>query len=760
MAKKIVGEDVEKSLEKRAKNIYSLFNAANNQSRQNWQYFSNLSSDFFNDKHMSKEELKMLWEAEMPSFTINRITPVVETAKYFLTGNDPRWKVIGMDGSGYDYQIAKLHNGLASYCWQLSDGKAVYNQVIHDSIVKQCGYFQVYVDKNEDRGMGEVLIGSIQPEFVFVDGASRDRFYRDASYILVAKNMSKFILYEEFPQHYNKIKAAGGNPIGNTALPYWSDGEGDDSEYGMNIINPETGEQEEEISYFELYRRVKVPYVSFQRIVVASDKEMEFIKKDVSTRLEENISEIKVTAKEQMLKIEEALLGGSIIQERADLEKQKVSESVKEQISQLQQNVSLYLQNTSQKIEDKVLTEKEYNVLMEDPEFKAMIIPESVRHYFEQKIKLEQMVGDKILETSILPVSMYPIIPVPFIHTGNPYPLGLVKYLIGKQQEINKSHQIMVHHANLTTNPTTDAPYGSIIDLEDWKQNSTIPGGVREYNIINGEKPTEKVIGQLNNAFFTITEQGKTELDYMAGIFPNMMGAGQLQTNEPFRTTMAMDEFGTRRLKTYLKTSVDPALTLLGKVFKEFAQNLYTAHKVWKIVSPDSGNNNTETVEYEINKPVFSADGEIIGKIYDYQSSKFDVQVVSGSVWPVSPEAIEQKYYQYLQGGAVDRVAFIKNSTIEDKQELMQRFGEQAEAKQQISQLEEELKSMQGDNQTLRRQVIQANIKLDELKGSLENKKDVLETEAMLKNLQNKMKTEFDLLRRELKIQSKSKNKS
>ena len=43
------------------------------------------------------EEKDALEESGMPTFTINRITPVIEMMKYFVTANNPRWQAVGAE---------------------------------------------------------------------------------------------------------------------------------------------------------------------------------------------------------------------------------------------------------------------------------------------------------------------------------------------------------------------------------------------------------------------------------------------------------------------------------------------------------------------------------------------------------------------------------------------------------------------------------------------------------------------------------------
>ena len=186
-----------------------LWDRSNNLQRTKWQTVSQQGYDFYLNEQLTSEEKRTLEEAGMPSFIINRITPVIEIMRYFVTANNPRWKAVGAEGS--DADTAQVHSDIADYCWNLSNGKSVYSQVILDSLTKGVGYFFIDVDKDADRGMGEVVFKRIEPYDVYVDPMSRDFLYRDAAFISIRKNISREQLMIMFPEHKAKIKKAEGN---------------------------------------------------------------------------------------------------------------------------------------------------------------------------------------------------------------------------------------------------------------------------------------------------------------------------------------------------------------------------------------------------------------------------------------------------------------------------------------------------------------------------------------------------------------------
>ena len=94
----------------------------------------------------------------MPTFTINRILPVVEMLNFYATANNPRWQAIGIEGS--DADVASVFGNLADYIWHLSDGSTIYSNAINDAICKGVGYMLLTVDPDQDDGMGRLLYNS------------------------------------------------------------------------------------------------------------------------------------------------------------------------------------------------------------------------------------------------------------------------------------------------------------------------------------------------------------------------------------------------------------------------------------------------------------------------------------------------------------------------------------------------------------------------------------------------------------------------
>uniref|UniRef100_A0A6M3IF25 Portal protein n=1 Tax=viral metagenome TaxID=1070528 RepID=A0A6M3IF25_9ZZZZ len=727
------------SQKKMAENNARLIMMANNEKRQKWMYANLTCERYYEDDQQTAKEKKELDDAGIPTFTINMIIPTVKIQSYFLTSHPPKWTVRGRNGR--DSDIANIHLQLSDYCFDISNGKLVFGHVLKSTLVKSIGYFHIRVDKNMDKGMGEVLYDWVRMEDVFMDPSARDIMGRDGAFIGIAKNMSKSILKQRWPEFAEKIENASGN-----ALYTVYDPKGQDLE--TFAIKPLDGEFDDVIAYYEIYRKIQKRFyhVSIRRIL--TDEQKVEIVKNATVMLDEFRKEVSVgiTEKEAMLK--NKLTSGEIIDSRYKLELEKAAKEATQTIAQKEKVVQSEVSDMLYPIETYDLLEEEYNKLMKTAEFAKNVI--DARPYHEPRIEVTVSVGDDtFLWSKKTNWSEYTIIPCPYMWTGNTLPIGSVKPLIGKQDEINKSHQIMLHHASMSTSGQWLIPSGSIVDKDEWDANVTMPGGKLEYNVIEGAVPQRLSPEPLNNAFFTITQEGKQDFEYISGIWAHMMGA-VASKDEPYKLAMARDEFSTRPLKVWITNVLEPVLRQVGKVFKMVAQDTYTTYKVWRITSPTAGQ---EDVEAKINVPIWNDNGDIVGKWNDYETAQFDIIEVEGSTLPINREAKEEKYYNYLKDNIIDDIAFLPETDIPNKEDILARKSLYVQLENQINSGTEQIKSLNGDNETLRRQVIQGNIALQSLRGQLESRKDVLETEAQQKNLRMQMKNDLDAFKDKLLVE-------
>jgi len=729
--------------------IRALFNSANSSTRWQWKKVNQKGYEYSNDNQLSSNDKKDLEEQGMPTFTINRISPVVEMLNFYATANNPRWQAIGKEGS--DTDVAAVFSDLAEYVWQLSDGDTMYSNVINNCITKSLGYMLVDIDADMDNGMGEVVIKQPEPFDVYVDPKSRDILFRDAAFILIRKILPKSHLVKLFPEYEKKIKKASSEHMAYDSASFRSqDGETHDFYHDDNditAIDPQEGYEEEVQEYFELYERVKVPFVNVFYRMMPNEEQLEQIKQQVQVKMQEMSEEMQVSLMEQQQQMEEAVQKGEMLPERFQLEMKKATEQMQQQLQSAEQQYMSQLQQEASKVENKVVSEKEFKLMQKDKVFSSMIVDFAKFH--DTRLKQTCVVGDTFLYEKIYPemVKDYPVIPYHFKWTGTPMPMSAVSPLIGKQTEINKSHQIMVHNASLGSSLRWIYDEGSI-DTEIWEKYSSSPGALLPKRQ-GQEAPVPVQPMPLSNAFFTMVQEGKQDMEYLSGIYSSMQGNTE-QQHETFRGMLAMDEYGTRRVKQWMKHSIEPALRQTGRVIMQFCQATYSANKRFRIIQPSALQ---EEREQEINIPIYNDMGHAIGKSMDVQAMKADITVVAGSTLPVNRWAYLAELKELLQFGVVDDIAVLAETDVKNKEQIAQRKSQLAQMQGQLQQVQEALKDKEGTIETLERQLVQAGIKgkvmqaeveinkkKQEVKGGMD--KQYVQTEGEQKLLRSVMKNE------------------
>ena len=735
---------------KKADQMRELYHLADNWTRRQWEFTNQRGYDFAHDEQLSQEEKEALDDQGMPTFTVNRILPVVEMLNYYATANNPRWQAVGTEGS--DTDVAAVLSDLSDYMWHGSDGNTLFSNAINDSICKGLGYLMVDVDKNADEGMGEVVFRQPEPFDIYVDPKSRDLLFKDAAFIMIRKVLPKGHLQKIYPEYKSKINKAASDERANQS---WSDramGDIDQKLFTYNdqndqqyAINPD-GSMDELVELFELYEKEKISYMNVFYRIPPNPEELKAIKREVKLKVAEKEKEMQVVIQEQQMKFEQAVQSGEMIPERAQLEMEKMQQKMQMELAGMEQQAMSDLQNKASVVTNKVISEKEFKELKKNPSF-AKYIVEAVQFY-GSRIKQCVVAGDQFLYEKYLPETIqdYPIVPFHFKWTGTPFPISAVSPLVGKQMEINKAHQIMVHNASLGSSLRWMYEEGSV-DAELWEKYSSSPGALLPVRP-GVERPTPVMPAPLSNAFFSVVQQGKQDVEYLAGIYSSMMGNPN-EGAETYRGMLAMDEYGTRRIKQWMKNCIEPALRQLGLVSLQYAQATYSAHKKFRIVQPNSISEQTGE-ERQINIPIYNDMGKAIGKSMDITSLKFDVRMVVGSTLPINRWAYLEELKQLMQLGVIDDIALLAETDIKNKENIVQRKSMYAQLQGQIQQLSEAMKDKEGTIETLTRQLVQAGIKgkvqdaemeinkkKNEVKGRVE--KEYVETEGKQKLLRNVM---------------------
>tara|TARA_R110002012_G_scaffold278366_1_gene465985 strand:+ start:1 stop:1755 length:1755 start_codon:yes stop_codon:yes gene_type:complete len=579
---------------------------------------------------------------------------------------------------------------------------------------------------------------------------AKDLFFRDASYVIVRKIMAKNQLKGLLPAFSSQITKSSSN----ASLREFSSRDLESAPFitqediGFEGYK-EDGSQDEMIDFYECYMKKKFQFMNVFIKKLPTKEQMNQIQQQVQIELERMAEEMSVQMAEQQMKMQQAVEAEEMIPERMELEMKKAQEGIQQQLQQAEISLTEKYVTEATAVKNETYRKDAFDELMKNDDFSVLV--EEAVPFWETRVMIKCVAGDALLYEYELPITEYPIVPIQYMNTGSVYPMSAVSPLTGKQEELNKAHQIMIHNANLSSNLRWLYEEGSVPE-DEWEQYSSSPGALLKYRQ-GFATPTPVQPLPLNNAFYSITEQGKNDLEYLSGISPAMQGAQQGQ-HDTYRGMLALDEFGTRRIKAWMQSIVEPALEQLGKVFTQIAQDTYTAHKVFRIVNP---NNLDEEKAVEINVPIYNDFGRAIEKYKEYGTAKFDVRMVAGSTMPINRWALIEEYFKWFQAGLIDDIAMLSETDIRGKENIIKRKSLYSQLQGQLSQMEESMKDKEGTIETLERQLVQAGIKDKINVGSKVVDKEILDTQAQQKMLRSMLKNEFDVMKKEEKLKQQQK---
>ena len=181
----------------RAKEIREMFDRWSN-AREDWDVAAREDVDFYLGNHFSPDEIDELSSRNQSAVPMDRLYSAIEQFKAIITSKPPKFSAIAREES--DAKLANVWKVILEYIWDISDGDEQFKQAVHDYAVTGLGYFYAYIDKEADYGRGEIKFKHLNPFKVYVDPNSRDRYFQDATGIMVSNIMSKMQLLDAYPQ--------------------------------------------------------------------------------------------------------------------------------------------------------------------------------------------------------------------------------------------------------------------------------------------------------------------------------------------------------------------------------------------------------------------------------------------------------------------------------------------------------------------------------------------------------------------------------
>ena len=648
--------------------------------RSAWFKQASEDNEFRAGKQWSTKQVNSLRDRNQEPVVVNVILPAVEQAKALLTANKPRFQATARENS--DIKTAKAFSDLMTYIWDNSSGNMELKQAIDDYYVKGMGALMAYYDPHEDFGKGEIFLRSINPFDLYLDPSCKSPFASDSTHMIVAKRIMRSQLKNLYPDYADIIDRA------------------QETSYIAGSSTSRFGLFDEQLSPQDISQRQRV-----------ADNDVELEVMDRYTKIRKPLwhcydpysNEEKILTDRQY---EAYLEEPAFIVTTPDGKKEIVTE--KTQVANLlgiYDSMGMVFHTEMDEASGQQLT-----LPGEDPNGQTTVSIQGITKKLLEKRKeivcnnvlLNRIVhmlcvGDERLYEHELPVDTYPIVTLMNGFHRNPYPQSDVRIVRGLQEYINKIRSLIVAHASSSTNVKLLIPRGSMDKQrleEEWARAGT---AVIEFDpelgqpIVAGPVP-------LPNELYKNEADAKADVERILGIYAMMQGQAE-GAPQTYKGTIALDEYGQRRIKSK-RDDIEDGVNQLAKVIVQMIQTYYTETKIVRLINPNMAPSEI-SINYNLHDQLT---GEVIEKINDVTTGKYDVIVITGSTLPSNRWARFEYYMQLYQTGIIDQIEVLKQTDVADVEGVLKRKDMIMQLQGQLQQASEEIKKLKGDLQTAQRE--------------------------------------------------------
>jgi len=398
--------------------------------------------------------------------------------------------------------------------------------------------------------------------------------------------------------------------------------------------------------------------------------------------------------------------------------------------------------------EEEILSQEEYAKMMSENAEAFEIGAYTAIEVLQTRIKVCATLGEIVLYEQVLNTDEYPIVPLPNIWTGTPYPKSDVSRARPMQRLLNKLWSLALSHAQASAGLKLLVPLGSVDDIDQLEKDWANPNAVIEVDSSQGE-PHYPSPQPLAGEFYRLIQQSEFYIDFIFGL-PEMMHGFADKAPETHKATERMIALGSERPKSKLR-DVEFSINKLGKVLYNLSKGHYTYKKIFRLAQPN--NNITEVMAN------FYTD--ISGAVLDLKKDRHildqhDIRIESGSTMPSSKYAELAVYLEAFQMGIVDRYEVLKkNPEIFDKEGIMRRTEEKQLMQQQMQAMSEQIKNLQDDLQTAQRESVsdRKRVEVEKFKSRLNevNSESKADRRVTRSKLENEVKLEVEKLANNLK---------
>ncbi len=683
---------------------------------------------FVYNVHWTEAQAKALLERGQMPVSIPVTFQLVDQAVSLLTANRPAFQCAAREDS--DALDAKLRSDLLAWMWEQSGANKVLRPTVFDAYSQGRGVLLVHVDPHADNGKGEVRFTSLSPFEVFPDPNATDPLWDDAQDVVVRRLMTAAQIAQTWPT----ADLAGMSPATNDYLYGPTTGDAAFTRgqqlFPSQVQRDPTIAGHEQFEVLERYEKVRVPHYRLRlpdgtemglgrpgREEVLTEAQLgQALRRPALTVMGEGQAPQHVTDRDALAQMEPLLqqLGPRAVMDDGRGSSVLVFYMAAPLVPTFDGGMGPGEPvpvpgpaplapapfATSIPIPGSTTVVRRRTVAELVAEGAAV-----VKRFLLTRVRQTAAVGGRLLYEPVdLPTEHYPVVPVTFNGSRNPYGISDVRIVRDLQLSVNKSNSLILAHATSSTNLKVFYPEGSVRDKEameaEWGRAGAafIPYDA-SFNAVTGNQTGGIVVAApppLPAALYENVDRFIALMERTLGLF-SMSGGDASVAPETARGTLQIDEYAMRRIKSKMDT-LYTALARAGTVALDFAAVVYTEEKTARLVQPDGA-----VVELNLNVVEYDDFGRAVRRFNDVTVGRYDAVVVAGSTLPSNRWALLDQYLQLYQAGVVDAQAVLQRAEVPDGPGILRRVGEIARLTQMVEQMDAELKKLQGDLQTAER---------------------------------------------------------
>lgn len=641
---------------------------------------------FINNVQLTVETVSALQDANQPITVLNECKPARDQVVGRMCANEPRWMAFPRE-SIIDNGLAGKVSDFAGYLWDSSATNMHFRKAVENFEDGGMFILAVYYDPNADQGKGDIRYEAISPAKVRIDPRCTWRNAQNASNIFLGDVLSEEEVKLRFPDfNFDGAREWIGD-VTQQSLRQVTSGQ----KMQGNFLSG--------VKYYRVidrYQKIKInmlwvydPNTNFEKIL---DKKalQQFLQQQACILVQAG-RERAITDEEQVqqfLRLQ-ATYGDTWYEMTDGTIRSGVAETGSPEATQTGQLIYPVPNSTTQ------ITPVTMEDLMQQGYIRYETVP-------VDRIKRSLVIGEKLYREAVLPISLYPFGITMLHHTDTPYCYGDTRLAKSAQEQINKIASIIIAYNINISALRAFIQKGSMNKGELEKKWGKAGAQFFEYDQELGGVPIIVQLTQMSTAFFAQQDRLRAFIERIYGAYPEVEGQMQTPPNT-LGGTMLLDEQGLRRTASKLKL-IEDALNIVGYVTGELIPYVYDERKVAQVIKGG------KVVSHVFNME--EIDGDITRIVNDLTSTRYNLKIVSGSTLPTNQAVRYSQALRLLELGAIKNpTPVIRESGLPDVEEIIQNEDLIKQAMGTIQNLEQMVKSLQGQNQTLQSEARHANEK-------------------------------------------------